>query len=136
MKRKAISIIICVVLLMTTSIVAYAAYGNTYTAHYKKGNNYSSFTGISSQTKVGYGSYNAMVGYNKSSWTTPKTGVVDNSAQHIAMTGQYSITNNSSLPMTVPSYAETNHSYNIIVVGSVNQVGTDTMSFKYDLDAQ
>lgn len=132
-EEKIITTIVCVVLLLSMSIAAYASYSPVFTAYYKVGYNYMTFTGIRSWRKYTDNAFNSMVGYNKSSWLTPKTAIATIS-DYTLMTGYYSISNNVNVPVRAPSMAEAGNYYNVIVKGQVGQVGTDTMSFKYDLD--
>ena len=130
MKKKIIGMLLCACILISMSIVANAEWTSTYTAKYKKNDNYSSFTGIPNAKKQN-SSYlnNAIEPSNKTSWTTPKLGVVD--TDNIGMT-----TLNSYYTGTIVllSYATVGNYYNLNIYGSPNQLGTDTMNVRYNLD--
>lgn len=129
MKQKIICAILSLCIIGTISLSANAAYTSLTQVSYKKGNNYS--TGAPDATKTSSSIYNRMLGKNKTSWTNPKSAVVEKTT-HTDMTGLYNI---SSSGVRVPSMAEQNKVYNVNIQGAATQLGTDKMDFQYDVDA-
>ncbi|MGI6745949.1 MAG: hypothetical protein ACOX45_07415 [Acutalibacteraceae bacterium] len=72
---------------------------------------------------------NAIDGSNKTSWSIPRMGIVDTSYIGMSALGSY-----ANHPIVVYSYAVSGGYYNVNIYGSPNQVGTDTMNIKFDLD--
>lgn len=130
MKKKLSSALLCVCLIVSVSFAANAVWTSSYKASYKKGNNYSEFTGIpNSQKRSNAYLNNAIEPRDKTSWTTPRLGIVDTSK-----TGMTTINSYYTGTIVLASYATAGGYYNVVINGSANQLGTDTMSVRYNLD--
>lgn len=132
MKRKILSSLLCLLLVISMSLIASAVLTPATTANYKRNYNYKDFTTIPDSRKTTSLLGNQIYAYNKTSWTWPKAGIVDTSKT--SMTVISTITNKSSSALWFTSMAEMGKYHNVVIVGAASQVGTDTMTVRYNLD--
>lgn len=133
MKKRIISSIICALVLLTMTIVANASWTNSATAYYRSGYTYPPDTKVPYATKMTSSLGNQILSYNKSSWTAPKIGIADD--KKAAMTVLSTTRNSSTEALWMTSMARPGNQYSVVIYGSTIQVGTDTMTVRFNLDA-
>ncbi len=128
--------IICSLLIvLSLSLVASAAYTTQKTVYYKTGYNFPSFSGCEASTKLTTSPLFKMYSEKRTSFTAPQAGIILNSDPTTTgiKTGLYTLIYKGSIHKDF-SLGEKDEKYNAVIYGNVIQVGTDSMSFKYDLD--
>ncbi len=128
--------IICSLLIvLSLSLVASAAYTTPKTVYYKKGYNFPAFSGCVASKKLTDDTYFKMYSEKRTSITLPKGGIILNSdpSQDGIKTGLYSLINKGSIHKDF-SWGVKGVTYNAVIYGNTVQVGTDSMTFKYDVD--
>lgn len=131
MKKKIIITIISLSLILCMSLSAVASWNSSSWRNitYKKGYQY--YDATYTFKKTNSMPYNRMEGKNKTSWTIPRAAIVEPST-HTAMTGLYPVHNNNVI--IAESYATSVNTYTLQIYGSPNQLGSDTMDFRVDLN--
>lgn len=129
--KKIITMIICVVTVMgTLSMVAYAYWSDSYLISYSA--NTSTYTmdeGIPYVPKISNDAYAEFQGAYITSWSRPSARLVNSEKQ--PRSGWVKLKEDNIYATTDVS-ATKNYYYYAEVKGAWNQVGTDTMRFRYN----
>lgn len=134
MRKKLLSLSICVLILLSMTVVAHASWTSTCTAKYKKDYNYPDYSGVKYATKATSSTGNAILTYDLTSWTLPKAGIVDE--DYTSVTVIHPVNNSSTVAICMTSMAMPGEKYSVVIVGAAAQIGVDTMKVSFDLDAE
>lgn len=129
--------IICSLLIvLSLSLVASAAYTTPKTVYFKKGNNFPAYSGCVASKKMTDNMYCIVHTDNRTSITAPRVGIIrdDNRTMDGLETALFSVINGGSVHRSFVSGVR-GVTYNVVICGRETQIGTDTMTLKYDVDA-
>lgn len=123
--------ILAVVLMAGISTTAFAYWGDSVKVSYTKGTNWGDKMGVSNLTKVSDSKTAYFDCGYRTSWTKPQVCLV-NTASSPSERSNYAVLDNGIV--SASSTAAKNYYYNVKIVGSNAQWGTDTMTFRFNPD--